>query len=88
MGCLALFANFLLPGLGTLIFTTKRVQGFIQLVLTVINYILILATLGFWGFIGVFIHLGLFAWALATTISFMSEQAAKKAVQEQLNRPE
>jgi hypothetical protein len=88
VGCLALFANLLLPGLGTLLFTTKRVQGFIQLVLTVINDILILVTLGFWGLIGVFIHLGLFAWALATTIGFMSEQAAKKAVQEQLNRPE
>jgi hypothetical protein len=88
VGCLALFLNFLLPGLGTLIFTTKRVQGFIQLVLTIINYILTLATLGFWGIIGVFIHLGLFVWALAATISFMSEQAAKKAVQEQMNRPE
>jgi hypothetical protein len=88
VGCLALFANLLIPGLGTLIFTTKRVQGFIQLVLTVINYILILATLGFWGIIGIFIHLGLFAWALAATISFMSEQAAKKAVQEQINRPD
>jgi hypothetical protein len=88
VGCLALFANLILPGVGTLLFTNKRVQGFIQLVLTVINYILILATLGFWAFIGAFIHLGLFAWALATKIGFMSEQAAKKAVQEQLNRPE
>jgi hypothetical protein len=82
MGCLALFLNFLLPGLGTLLFTTKRIQGLIQLVLTVINGILILATVGLWGIIGIFIHLGLFVWALAATIGFMSEQAAKKAVQE------
>lgn len=83
MGCLAIFLNLLLPGLGTLLFTNKRTQGFIQLFLTVINDILILFTLGFWLIIGVFIHLGLFAWALASTISFMSEQAAKKAVQQE-----
>lgn len=83
MGCLALFLNFLLPGLGTLLFTNKRVQGFIQLVLTVINYILIFVTLGFWVIIGGFIHLGLFVWALASTMGFMSEQAAKKAIQQE-----
>jgi hypothetical protein len=86
VGCLALFLNFLLPGLGTLLFTTKRVQGFIQLVLSVINGILIIFTLGLWGVIGIFIHLGLFIWALAATIGFMSEQAAKKAVQEERER--
>lgn len=86
MGCLALFLNFFLPGLGTLLFTTKRVQGFIQLVLSVINGILIIFTLGFWGIIGIFIHIGLFIWALATTIGFMSEQAAKKAVREERER--
>jgi hypothetical protein len=88
MGCLALLANFLLPGLGTLCFTTKRVEGFIQLAISVFNFILIVATLGIWGIIGAFIHFGLFVWALATTISFMSEQSAKKAVQEHINRQE
>jgi len=86
MGCLAIFLNLLLPGLGTLIFTNKRVQGFIQVFLTVVNYILVLLTFGFWGILGVFIHLGLFAWALAATISFMSEQSAKKAVQQERER--
>jgi hypothetical protein len=83
MGCLALFLNFFFPGLGTLLFTNKRVQGFIQLVLTIINDILIVFTLGFWGIIGIFIHIGLFVWALAATVSFMSEQSAKKAIQQE-----
>ena len=83
MGCLAIFLNLILPGLGTLLFTNKRVQGFVQLALAVFNWILTLVTLGFWGIIGFFIHLGLFAWALAATISFMSEQSAKKAIQEE-----
>lgn len=86
MGCLALFLNFLLPGLGTLLFTNKRVQGFIQLVIAVFNWILVLATIGVWGIIGAFIHFGLFVWALAATISFMSDQSAKKAVQEERER--
>ncbi len=85
-GCLAILLNFLLPGLGTLLFTTKRIQGFIQLVLTIINDILIVATFGVWILIGGFIHLGLFIWSLVATMSSMSEQAAKKAVREQLNR--
>jgi hypothetical protein len=88
MGCLALFANFVLPGLGTLLFTTKRVQGFIQLAIGACNWILLFVTLGIWGIIGAFIHFGLFVWALATTISFMSEQSAKKALQDHLNRDE
>jgi predicted membrane protein len=85
MGCLAVFLNFLLPGLGTLLFTTKRVQGFIQLVLTIINAILIFATLGLWALIGGFIHLGLLIWAIVATMTFMSEQAAKKAVREHMD---
>ncbi|MBO1347101.1 MAG: hypothetical protein EBE86_006765 [Hormoscilla sp. GUM202] len=72
----------LLPGLGTLLFTNKRIQGFIQVVLTIINYIL----MGIIGIIiGVFVHLILFVWALAATISFMSEQSAKKAIREELD---
>jgi hypothetical protein len=86
MGCLALLANFLLPGLGTLLFTTKKGQGFTQLAIGVLNWILIVASFGLWAFIGAFVHLGLFVWALATTISFMSEQSAKKAIQEHMNR--
>ena len=86
MGCLAIFLNLLFPGLGTLLFTNKRVQGFIQLVISIINDILIIVSLGLWGIIGIFIHLGLFAWALAATMSFMSEQAAKRAVQQERER--
>ncbi|HBL11583.1 MAG TPA: hypothetical protein DD379_09285 [Cyanobacteria bacterium UBA11162] len=83
MGCLSLFLNFFFPGLGTLLFTNKKVQGFLQLVLTIVNDVLIIFTLGFWGIIGIFIHIGLFIWALVSTMSFMSEQAAKKAVQQE-----
>ncbi|MEG4633725.1 hypothetical protein QUB56_29815 [Microcoleus sp. AR_TQ3_B6] len=86
MGCLAIFLNLLFPGLGTILFTSKRVQGFIQLFLAVVNLILTIVTLGFWGIIGIFIHLGIFAWSLASTIGFMSEQAAKKAVQQDRER--
>lgn len=86
MGCLALILNFLLPGLGTLLFTSKRVQGFIQLFLAVINSLLIIFTLGFWGIIGIFIHLGLFVWSLVATMSFMNEQTVKKAIQEERKR--
>jgi hypothetical protein len=86
MGCLALFLNFLIPGLGTIIFTTKRVQGFIQIVLSVINTTLIIATLGVWLLVGGFIQLGLFIWAIATTISFMSEESAKKVMREERDR--
>lgn len=88
MGCLALFLNFLFPGLGTVLFTTKRVQGFIQLALAVVNLILIFVSLGLWGIVGGFIHLGLFVWSLAATISFMGEQSAKKAIQEERARYE
>jgi hypothetical protein len=83
MGCLAIFLNLLLPGLGTLLFTSKRIQGFIQLFLTVVNGLLVLVTFGIWGTIGGIIHLALFAWALAATITDMSERAAKKAAQEE-----
>jgi hypothetical protein len=62
MGCLALFVNFLIPGLGTLLFTNRRVQGFIQIVISIIKYILIVATFGIWA--------------------FMSEESAKKVVQQ------
>ena len=86
MGCLAIFLNFLLPGLGTILFTNKRVAGFIQLLLSVFNLILTLVTVGLWGGIGIFIHLGLFAWSLASSITFMSQQAAKKALQEERER--
>jgi hypothetical protein len=89
MGCLAIFLNFLLPGLGTILFTSKRVAGFIQLFLSVFNLILsgvlTVVTLGLWGMIGIFIHLGLFVWSLASSISFMSERAAKKAIQQERN---
>jgi threonine/homoserine efflux transporter RhtA len=88
MGCLALFLNFLFPGLGTVLFTNKRVQGFIQLALAVVNLILIFISLGLWGIVGGFIHLGLFVWSLAATISFMGEQSAKKAMQEERARYE
>lgn len=83
MGCLSIFFNFLLPGLGTILFTSKRTQGFIQIVIAVVNTILTVATLGIWAIIGIFIHLGVFAWSLADTMTYMSEQAAKKAVQEE-----
>ncbi len=86
MGCLALFLNFLLPGLGTIIFTNKRTQGFIQIVLSVINGILVIATLGVWLLVGGFIQLGLFIWAIATTISFMSEESARKVMREERDR--
>ena len=52
MGCLAIFLNLLFPGLRTLLFTHKRVAGFIQLLLCIINDILILGTLGIWLFFG------------------------------------
>jgi hypothetical protein len=86
MGCLALFLNFLIPGLGTILFTTKRVQGFIQIVLSVINVILIIATVGIWLLVGGFIQLGLFVWSIATTVSFMSEESAKKVMREERER--
>lgn len=86
MGCLGIFLNLLLPGLGTVLFTGKRIGGFIQLFLSVLNLILTFVTFGLWGFIGVFIHLGLFAWSLASSITFMSQQAAKKALQEERER--
>jgi hypothetical protein len=86
MGCLSFLLNFFLPGLGTLLFTNKKVQGFIQLALTIVNDVLIIFTLGFWGIIGIFIHIGLFVWSLVSTMSFMSEQAAKKAVQQERER--
>jgi hypothetical protein len=86
MGCLALFLNFLLPGLGTILFTNKRIQGFIQIVLTVINVILVLATAGLWLLFGGFIYLGLFIWSIASTISFMSEESAKKVMREERDR--
>ena len=82
MGCLGIFLNFLLPGLGTVLFTGKRIGGFIQLFLAVLNFVLTVVSIGVWGFIGFFIHLGLFAWSLASTVKFMSEQAAKKAIQQ------
>jgi hypothetical protein len=88
MGCLALFLNFLIPGLGTVSFTNRRIQGFIQLALSVFNLILVFVTLGFWALIGTFVHLGLFVWALAATISFMSEESAKKAIQQERSRYE
>ncbi len=83
MGCLAIFLNLLLPGLGTILFTSKKNDGFIQIVLGVINYLLVFATFGLWGFIGFFVGIGLFAWSLASTITFMSEQSAKRAIQEE-----
>ena len=86
MGCLALFLNFLIPGLGTVLFTNKRVQGFIQIVLSVINVILIVATVGVWLLVGGFIQFGLFVWSIATTISFMSEESAKKVMREERDR--
>jgi hypothetical protein len=86
MGCLALLLNLFVPGIGTLLFTNKKVQGFIQIVLGVINGILILATAGLWLIFGGFIHLGLFIWAIASTISFMSEESAKKAIREERDR--
>ena len=75
-----------MPGLGTIIFTNKRTQGFIQIVLSVINAVLTIATLGVWLLVGGFIQLGLFIWAIATTISFMSEEAAKKVMREERDR--
>lgn len=86
MGCLALFLNFLIPGLGTIVFTTKRTQGFIQIVLSVINVILIIATVGIWLLVGGFIQLGLFAWSITTTVSFMSAESAKQAIREERDR--
>jgi hypothetical protein len=85
MGCLSILLNILLPGLGTLIFTPKRVQGFIQLVLTIFNGILVFATLGLWGIFGGFIHLGLLVWSIVATTTFMSEQTAKRVVREHLD---
>ncbi len=86
MGCLAIFLNGLLPGLGTLAFTNKTGQGFVQLSLAVANdvigFFLFFLTFGFWGIIWFLIHAALAAWALATTITFMSEQATKQAIRE------
>lgn len=42
MDYLAIFLNLLLFGLGARLFINKRVQGFIQLVLAIINGILII----------------------------------------------
>ena len=86
MGCLALILNFILPGLGSLLFTNKRVQGFIQLFLAVVNYILVFVTVGFWLIIGIFIHLGVFIWSLVTTMSFTNEQTVKKAIKQERDR--
>jgi heme exporter protein D len=92
MGCLAILLNAFLPGLGTLCFTNKRGQGFTQLVLSVANgivgIVLTALTVGLWFFVWFIIHIGLAAWALASTISFMSEQSAKKAIQEERDRQE
>jgi hypothetical protein len=85
MGCLSILLNIFLPGLGTLLFTSKRIQGFIQLALTILNGILVFATLGLWGIIGGFIHLGLLVWSIVTTSTFMSEQTAKRVVREHLD---
>jgi hypothetical protein len=85
MGCLSILLNIFLPGLGTLLFTSKRIQGFIQLSLTIVNGILVFATLGLWGIIGGFIHLGLLVWSIVTTSTFMSEQTAKRVVREHLD---
>ncbi len=79
---LALFLNFLLPGLGTLTLHDKRVLGFIQLFLTIVNCILV----NFSGSLSILIHLGLFAWALATTISFIIEHSVKKVIQQERER--
>jgi hypothetical protein len=86
MGCLSLFLNFLMPGLGTVLFTNKRTEGFIQIVLSVINIILTIATLGLWLIIGCFVQFGLFVWSTVSTTSFMSEESAKKAIREERDR--
>lgn len=86
MGVIALILNFFLPGLGTLVFTTKRIQGFIQLFLCIINLALVGITFGIWLIVGIFIHLGIFVWSIVTTAIFMGEQAAKQAAQQERER--
>lgn len=86
MGCLALVLNFFLPGLGTILFTNRRIQGFIQIVLSVINTILVLVTAGLWLIFAGFIYLGLFVWSIVATVSFMSEESAKKVMREERDR--
>jgi uncharacterized membrane protein len=88
VGCLALVLNVLIPGLGTVSFTNRRIQGFIQLALSIVNLILIVVSLGIWAFIGTFIHLILFVWSLAATISYISEASAKKVIQQERSRYE
>lgn len=83
MGNLAIFFNLLLPGLGTLLFINKRIQGLVQLILAVINIFIIVVNLGSWVIIGVLIHLGIFAWTLAATISFISEQSTMRTIQQE-----
>jgi hypothetical protein len=52
----------------------------------VLNIILSIVTLGIWGIIGIFIYLGLFAWALTSTFTAISEQSAKKMYREERER--
>jgi hypothetical protein len=75
MGCLAMFLNFLHSGLGTILFTPKKVEGFIQILLSVINLIL---SVKFWNIFGLFIGYGLFCWSHWSTVTFMNEKSAKR----------
>ena len=86
MGCLAIFLNFFLPGLGTIFLAKKTGQGFVQIFLSVLNILLTIITFGIWGIIGVLIHLGLFAWALTSTFTAISEQSARKMYREERER--
>jgi uncharacterized protein YneF (UPF0154 family) len=86
MGCLAIFLNLILPGLGTVFLAKKTGQGFVQLFLSVLNIILSIVTFGIWAIIGIFIHLGLFAWALTSTFTAISEKTARKMYREERER--
>jgi fatty acid desaturase len=90
MGCLAIFLNLILPGLGTIFLAKKTGQGFAQIFLAVLNFILGIflgiVTLGFWAIIAALIHLGIFAWALTSTFTAISEQTARKMYREERER--
>ena len=83
MGCLAIFLNLILPGLGTIFLSNKTGQGFAQLFFSVLNLVLIAITFGLWGLLAPAVHLAIFAWALASTFSAISEKTAKKMYREQ-----
>lgn len=76
-----------MPGLGTIFLAKRTGQGFIQIFLSVLNWILGIflgaITFGFWAVFAVLIHLGIFAWALTSTFAAISEKSARKMYREE-----